>query len=110
MSTPHSTAAAAAVRRHVAGGQAERREELWQAPGLCVHVDPSFPWTPDAQTESSAPSRSQSEGKADVDLYVLLNVNNTIITTKEYPPKMMLSLEYFSRISEVNIVVVVYNI
>ncbi len=61
--SPPGAPVAASVRRHVAAGQAERCDELWEAPGVCVHGDRGGPWTDQPQTESPAHSGSKSEGE-----------------------------------------------
>lgn len=60
--TPGATSAAS-VCLHVAAGEAERCDELPEAPGVRVHSDRGDSWSDQPQAESPAHPRTQSEGE-----------------------------------------------
>lgn len=63
LSSPLGASIAAPLGCHVAVGEAERRDELWETAGVCVCGDWGDPWTDEPETEGPAHPGSESKGE-----------------------------------------------
>lgn len=90
-SSPPGASVAASVCCHVAAGQTERCDELWQAPGVCCHGDRGGARTD--QPDAENPTHSGTKGKGEQSLCNTSSCPLELFCSNIFPPIFQLILE-----------------